>query len=95
MQGCEFQSSEVENLPGVDVEPSRVNTDFTFYEDLVGGSANTHENNEFLAVTIKNPGKNRIRFSPPDHIKIFAKIDNEWTRLETGSAILIFMESSG
>ena len=78
MQGCALQSSEVENLPGIDVEPDKINTDFTVYEDPVIASANTHKNNELLIVTIKNLGDNRIRFSPSGHVKIYAKVDDEW-----------------
>lgn len=81
IQGCASQSSEAESLPGVDVEPGRINTDFTVYEDPVGGSANTHKNNEILAVDVKNQGNTQINFLP-GFVKIFAKIDDQWTPID-------------
>jgi len=77
--GC--SKSQFDELPGIKLDADKVNSVFIVYEDPVGGSANTHKNGEYLAVTGKNKGESNILFSP-DSLKIFAKNDGEWVQIE-------------
>jgi hypothetical protein len=81
LQGCSLSSTGKEKLPDIDVKPDEINTDFLVFEDPVGGSANTHKNNEFLAITVKNLVDSQIEFSP-GYIKLFAKTKNGWEEIE-------------
>jgi hypothetical protein len=81
LQGCSSSSAEKDRLPGIEVKPDKTNTDFIIFEDPVGGSANTHKNNEFLAITVKNLVDSQIVFSP-GYIKLFAKTEDGWVEIE-------------
>jgi hypothetical protein len=81
LQGCSFLSAEKDKLPGIEVKPDKTNTDFIIFEDPIGGSANTHKNNEFLALTVKNLVESQIEFSP-GYIKLFTKTEDGWVEIE-------------
>lgn len=81
LQGCSSASAEKDRLPGIKVKPDKINTDFMIYEDPVGGSANTHKNNDVLAIDVKNLVDSQIEFSP-GYIKLFAKAKHGWEEIE-------------
>jgi hypothetical protein len=47
----------------------------------VGGSANSHKNNEILIVRVTNLIDSQISFSP-GFVKLFAKIENNWKEVD-------------
>lgn len=81
LQGCSSSSAKMDRLPGIEIKPDKINTDFVIFEDPIGGSANTHKNNELLAITVKNLTDSQIEFSP-GYIKLFAKAENGWVEIE-------------
>ena len=80
-QGCASPTAETDNLPGIEAKSDKINTDFIIFEDPVGGSANTHKNNEFLAITVKNLVDSQIEFSP-GFVNLFAKTEDGWVEIE-------------
>ena len=78
LQGC---SSNMDRLPGIDVKPDKTNTDFIIYEDPVGGSANTHKNNEVLAIDVKNLVDSQIEFSA-GFVSLYAQTDDGWVKID-------------
>jgi hypothetical protein len=77
LQGC---SSKMDRLPGIDVNSNKTNTDFIIYEDLMAGSANTHTNNKFLAINVKNLTDSQIEFSA-GFVSLFTKTDDGWVKI--------------
>lgn len=80
-QGCSSSTSEIDRLPGIDIKPDNTNTDFIVFEDPIGGSANTHKNDNLLAITVRNLSDSQIKFSP-GYIKLFAKTNDGWVEIE-------------
>jgi len=80
VQGCSSSSSK-DDLPGIDINIDKINTDFIIFEDPIGGSANSHRNNEFLIIRVKNLSDSQIEFSP-GYIKLFAKTNDGWVEIE-------------
>jgi len=78
---CSSSTTDIDRLPGIEADSDKINTDFTIFEDPVGGSANTHKNNELLAITVKNLVDSQIVFSP-GYIKLFAKSKDGWVEIE-------------
>lgn len=81
LQGCSLSSIDKEKLPGIDVKSDKTNTNFLVFEDPVGGSANTHKNNEFLAITVKNLVESQIEFSA-GFVSLFAQTDDGWMKID-------------
>jgi hypothetical protein len=81
LQGCSLTSAEKDRLPGIEVKPDKTNTEFIIYEDPVGGSANSHKNNEFLIVSVKNQVDTQIKFSP-GFVKLFVKTNHGWEEID-------------
>lgn len=80
-QGCSSSMSEIDRLPGIDIKPDNTNTDFIVFEDPIGGSANTHKNNNLLAITVKNLSDSQIEFSP-GFVSLFAQTEDGWTKID-------------
>ncbi len=80
VQGCSSSSSK-KDLPGIDINTDKINTDFIIFEDPIGGSANSHKNNEFLIIRVKNLSDSQIEFSP-GYIKLFAKVEDSWVPID-------------
>jgi hypothetical protein len=81
LRGCSLSSAEKDKLPGIEVKPDKTNTDFIIFEDPVGGSANTHKNNEFLLIRVKNLVESQIKFSP-GFVSLYAQTGDGWVEID-------------
>lgn len=81
LQSCSRTKANNDDLPGVQIEPNKINSDFVIFEDPVGGSANSHKNNEFLIVRVTNLVDSQIKFSA-GFVKLFAMTDDKWKEVD-------------